>query len=453
LSFEKELYDYSVSKMHLCVKNDEIPDELFRVHNVNRGLRDIHGKGVLTGLTRISEITAFKEEDGKRIPCDGQLWYRGYDIRNLVERYCKERFAFEKLTYLLIFGELPDDKEADGFITMLTKFRDLPTNFVRDVIMKAPSQDIMNSMTRSTLTLASYDPYAQNIDIPNALRQCLMLIATFPMLAIYAYHAYSHYENKESMYIHRPDPELSTAENILMMLRPDQTYSPTEASVLDAALVLHMEHGGGNNSTFTTRVVTSSGSDTYATIAAAMSSLKGPRHGGANIKVVQMMDNIRDNIKDQEDDEEILFYLKRILKKEIFDQKGLIYGMGHAVYSVSDPREQIFRGFVQRLAEEKGRNRDLCLYQKIEKLAPGVIEKECRIYKGVSPNVDFYSGFVYDMLGIPQVLYTPLFAIARISGWTAHRIEELVGSGKIMRPAYLSVMEKREKQHENETAF
>ena len=273
------------------------------------------------------------------------------------------------------------------------------------------------------------------------------------MLAIYAYHAYSHYENKESMYIHRPDPELSTAENILMMLRPDQTYSPTEASVLDAALVLHMEHGGGNNSTFTIRVVTSSGSDTYATIAAAMSSLKGPRHGGANIKVVQMMDNIRDNIKDQEDDEEILFYLKRILKKEIFDQKGLIYGMGHAVYSVSDPREQIFRGFVQKLAEEKGRSRDLCLYQKIEKLAPGVIEKECRIYKGVSPNVDFYSGFVYDMLGIPQVLYTPLFAIARISGWTAHRIEELVGSGKIMRPAYLSVMEKREKQHENETAF
>jgi len=446
LSFEKELYDYSVSKMHLCMKNDEIPDSLFRIHNVNRGLRDIHGKGVLTGLTRISEITAFKEEDGKRIPCEGQLWYRGYDIRNLVDQYCKERFAFEKLTYLLIFGELPDEEEAHGFINMLTKFRDLPTNFVRDVIMKAPSKDIMNSMTRSTLTLASYDPYAQYIDIPNALRQCLMLIATFPMLAIYAYHAYSHYENKGSMYIHRPDPELSTAENVLMMLRPDQAYTRTEASVLDAALVLHMEHGGGNNSTFTTRVVTSSGSDTYATIAAAMSSLKGPRHGGANIKVVQMMNNIRDNIKDQEDDEEILFYLNLILKKEAFDRNGLIYGMGHAVYSISDPREQILRNFVQQLAEEKGRNRDLRLYQKIEKLAPGAIEKKSRIYKGVSPNVDFYSGFVYDMLGIPQVLYTPLFAVARISGWTAHRIEELVGSGKIIRPAYLSVMERREKE-------
>ena len=443
LSFEKDLYDYSVSNVHLCEKNDDIPDELFRVHNVYRGLRDIHGKGVLTGLTRISEITAFREEGGERIPCDGQLWYRGYNIRDLVDQYCGERFAFEKLTYLLVFGELPDDQAADGFIKMLARFRDLPTNFVRDVVMKAPSKDIMNSMTRSTLTLASYDPYAQRNDLPNALRQCLQLIAAFPMLAIYGYHAYSHYENKGSMYIHRPAPELSTAENILRMLRPDQTYSHTEANVLDAALVLHMEHGGGNNSTFTTRVVTSSGSDTYATIAAAMSSLKGPRHGGANIKVVQMMDDIRNNVKDQEDDDELRFYLNRILKKDAFDRKGLIYGMGHAVYSVSDPREQIFRSYVQQLAEEKGRNSDLRLYQKVEKLAPGVIGKECRIYKGVSPNVDFYSGFVYDMLGIPQELYTPLFAIARISGWSAHRIEELVGNGKIIRPAYLSVMEKK----------
>lgn len=300
----------------------------------------------------------------------------------------------------------------------------------------------MNSMTRSTLTLASYDPYAQKTDIPNALRQCLMLIATFPMLAIYAYHAYSHYEKKESMYIHRPDPELSAAENILAMLRPDQRYSSTEANVLDAALVLHMEHGGGNNSTFTTRVVTSSGSDTYATIAAAMSSLKGPRHGGANIKVVQMMENIRDNIQDQEDDDEIRDYLSRILKKDAFDHNGLIYGMGHAVYSISDPRELSLKLFVQKLAEEKKRQKDLALYQKIESLAPEVIAGERRIYKGVSPNVDFYSGFVYDMLGIPRELYTPLFAIARISGWSAHRIEELVGGGKIIRPAYMSVMEK-----------
>jgi len=442
MSFEKELYDYSVSKTALCIANDTIPDELFREYNVNRGLRDVHGKGILTGLTRISEITAFREINGSRIPCAGQLFYRGYDIHYLVKRYCGNRFAFEKLTYLLLFGELPTDAEADIFIGMLNRFRDLPTNFVRDVIMKAPSKDIMNSMTRSTLTLASYDPYAQKTDIPNALRQCLMLIATFPMLAIYAYHAYSHYEKKESMYIHRPDPELSAAENILAMLRPDQRYSSTEANVLDAALVLHMEHGGGNNSTFTTRVVTSSGSDTYATIAAAMSSLKGPRHGGANIKVVQMMENIRDNIQDQEDDDEIRDYLSRILKKDAFDHNGLIYGMGHAVYSISDPRELSLKLFVQKLAEEKKRQKDLALYQKIESLAPEVIAGERRIYKGVSPNVDFYSGFVYDMLGIPRELYTPLFAIARISGWSAHRIEELVGGGKIIRPAYMSVMEK-----------
>ena len=443
MSFEKELYDYSVSKMHLCVKNDEIPEELFQKHKVNRGLRDVHGRGVLTGLTRISEINGFREEGGNRIPCEGQLWYRGYDIRYLVEQYCRERFAFEKLTYLLLFGELPSVDEANTFIGMPTKFRDLPTNFVRDVIMKAPSKDIMNSMTRSTLTLASYDPYVHHIDIPNALRQCLLLIATFPMLAIYAYHAYSHYENKSSMYIHRPDPFLSAAENMLMMLRPDQKFSSTEARVLDAALVLHMEHGGGNNSTFTTRVVSSSGSDTYATVAAAMSSLKGPRHGGANIKVVQMMENIRNNVRDQEDEEEIKNYLHRILKKEAFDKQGLIYGMGHAVYSISDPREQIFKSFVQQLAEEKGRQQDLRLYQKVEKLAPGAIADERQIYKGVSPNVDFYSGFVYDLLGIPQELFTPLFAIARISGWSAHRIEELVGAGKIIRPAYMSVMQRQ----------
>lgn len=440
MSFEKELYDYSVSKMDLCIKNDTIPDDLFETHNVNRGLRDVHGKGVLTGLTRISEITAFREEQGKRIPHHGQLFYRGYDIHYLIEHYCRDRFAFEKLTYLLLFGELPSDEESLLFIKILNKSRDLPTHFVRDVIMKAPSKDIMNSMTKSTLTLASYDPYALQTDIPNVIRQCLMLITTFPMLAIYAYHAYSHYENRGSMYIHRPDPELSAAENILTMLRPDQQYSKIEANVLDTALVLHMEHGGGNNSTFTTRVVTSSGSDTYATIAAAMSSLKGPRHGGANIKVVQMMENIRDNLHDQEDEAEIKNYLTRMMKKEVFDRSGLIYGMGHAVYSVSDPREKIFKRFVRILAKEKGPQKDLDLYQKIEKIAPEVIANERQIYKGVSPNIDFYSGFAYDMLGIPRELYTPLFAIARISGWSAHRIEELVGAGKILRPAYMSVM-------------
>jgi citrate synthase len=302
----------------------------------------------------------------------------------------------------------------------------------------------MNSMTRSILTLASYDSNAQSTDIDNVIRQSIMLISVFPMLAIYGYHAYNHYENLESMYIHRPDPKKSTAENILLMLRPDKQYTDTEARVLDAALMLHMEHGGGNNSTFTTRVVTSSGSDTYATIAAAMSSLKGPKHGGANIKVMEMMDNIRQNVHDYQDDDEIRSYLTQMLNGEVFDHKGLIYGMGHAVYSVSDPRERIFKSFVSKLAIEKGRDEDMALYEKIEKLAPEVISAKRKIYKGVSPNVDFYSGFVYNMLGIPTELYTPIFAIARITGWSAHRLEELVGKEKIIRPAYLSVMEKKE---------
>jgi citrate synthase len=310
--------------------------------------------------------------------------------------------------------------------------------------MKAPTKDVMNSMTRSILTLASYDPYAQRTDLGNVIRQSIMLIATFPMLAIYGYHAYNHFENMESMYIHRPDPEMSTAENILMMLRPDKQFTTTEARVLQAALMLHMEHGGGNNSTFTTRVVTSSGSDTYATIAAAMSSLKGPRHGGANLKVMEMMDNIRENVHDWSDDEEIEKYLTRMIKGSVFDHKGLIYGMGHAVYSLSDPRERVFKRFVDRLCVEKGRETDLMLYKKIEDIAPRVIAKERKIYKGVSPNVDFYSGFVYDMLDIPIELYTPFFALARITGWSAHRLEEIVGMGKILRPAYMSVMKRME---------
>ena len=430
--------------MGMTVKNDEIPDELFRQYMVNRGLRDINGKGVLTGLTNISEINSFREIDGKRVPIDGELWYRGYSIETLVKRFADDRYAYEILTYLLLFGELPDKEQKQEFIRVLSTARNLPTNFVRDVIMKAPTKDIMNSMTRSILTLASYDKYAQQTDLANVIRQSINLIATFPMLAIYGYHAYNHYENLESMYIHRPDPDMSTAENILMMLRPDRKFTRTEAKVLQAALLLHMEHGGGNNSTFTTRVVTSSDSDTYATIAAAMSSLKGPKHGGANIKVMEMMDNIRENVRDWTDDEEIEDYLTRMIKGSVFDHKGLIYGMGHAVYSLSDPRERIFKSFVARLSVEKGRTTDMALYQKIEEIAPRVIAGERQIYKGVSPNVDFYSGFVYDMLGIPVELYTPIFALARITGWSAHRLEEIVGMGKILRPAYMSVMKRKE---------
>ena len=430
--------------MGRTVKNDKIPDELFQQYMVNRGLRDVNGKGVLTGLTNISEIISFEERDGKRIPVDGQLWYRGYNVEKLISMFGDDRFGYEALTYLLLFGELPDAGQREDFLKILSEARDLPTNFVRDVIMKAPTKDIMNSMTRSILTLASYDQYAQQTDLGNVIRQSIMLIATFPMLAIYGYHAYNHYENLESMYIHRPDPEMSTAENILMMLRPDRKFTATEAKVLQAALLLHMEHGGGNNSTFTTRVVTSSGSDTYATIGAAMSSLKGPRHGGANIKVMEMMKNIRENVRDWKDDDEIAAYLTRILKGSVFDHKGLIYGMGHAVYSLSDPRERVFCSFVERLSVEKGRDEDLMLYKKIEEIAPKVIAEERKIYKGVSPNVDFYSGFVYDMLGFPVELYTPLFAIARITGWSAHRLEEIVGMGKILRPAYMSVMKRIE---------
>lgn len=441
MGYSRDVSAYAGAHRNMVVRNDTISDELYSEKDVKRGLRDINGKGVVVGLTNISEIISFTEKDGKRVPCDGQLWYRGHNIRNLMKEYSKERFGYETLAYLLLFGELPDALDKEEFIRMLTISRDLPTNFTRDVIMKAPTRDIMNSMTRSILTLASYDNESQDTDLKNVIRQSLNLIAVFPMLAIYAYHAYNHYENLESMYIHRPDDALSTAENILMMLRPDKKYSPVEARVLDVCLMLHMEHGGGNNSTFTTRVVTSSGSDTYATIAAAMSSLKGPRHGGANLKVMEMMDNIRENITDWKDDDEVRSYLNKIVMKEAFDRTGLIYGMGHAVYSISDPRERIFKTFVSQLAAEKGMDDELGLYNKIEELAPKVIADKRHIYKGVSPNVDFYSGFVYKMLDIPVELYTPIFAIARIAGWSAHRLEEIVGMGKIMRPAYVSIME------------
>ena len=442
---KKELAAYAASKQEICVANDTISDNLFVEYGVNRGLRDLNGKGVLTGLTNISKITSFKDgEDGKRVPCDGELWYRGYNVQTLITELEPDEFGFEKTAYLLLFGQKPTSEEQEEFAAVLGKSRTLPSNFTRDVIMKAPSKDIMNSMTRSILTLASYDGLISDSSVANNIRQCINLIATFPMLAVYGYHAYNHYENNQSMYIHRPDPKLSTAENFLRMLRNDNKYSPLEARVLDVALMLHMEHGGGNNSTFTTRVVTSAGTDTYSAIAAAMSSLKGPKHGGANIKVMEMMQDIRKNVKDWGDRDEVRAYLAKMLDGEVFDKKGLIYGMGHAVYSISDPRERVFKGYVEKLAVVKGRDREMNLYNLIEELAPELIAEKRHIFKGVSPNVDFYSGFVYEMLGIPMELYTPLFAIARIVGWSAHRIEELIGMNKIIRPAYMSVMEEIE---------
>ena len=438
---EEQLANYAAQKKALCVENDTISDSLFQEYGVNRGLRDINGKGVLTGLTNISKIVSFKEdENGKTVPCDGELWYRGYNVKTLINSIGKDEFGFEDATYLLLFGELPDKQELKEFCQVLGESRTLPTNFTRDVIMKAPSKDIMNSMTRSILTLAAYDPDTSVQTIENNIRQSIQLIANFPMLAVYGYHAYNHYENDKSMYIHRPDPSLSTAENFLRMLRADKKYTKLEAQVLDVALMLHMEHGGGNNSTFTTRVVTSAGTDTYSAIAAAMSSLKGPKHGGANIKVMEMMNDIRTNVKDWADRDEVRAYLARMLDGEVFDHKGLIYGMGHAVYSLSDPRERIFKSYVEHLAVAKERQKDMLLYNTIEELAPELIAEKRHIFKGVSPNVDFYSGFVYEMLGSPVELYTPLFAIARITGWSAHRLEEIVGMNKIIRPAYKSVM-------------
>ena len=427
-----------------CLTNGSIDKSLYEQHNVNRGLRDRHGNGVVTGLTSISEITAYKTENGEKVPCDGKLLYRGYNIFDLVGGDVKEkRLGFEETAYLLLFDELPNESELNDFSELLGMMRVLPTNFVRDVIMKAPSKDIMNTMTRSILTLASYVENTSNLSIENVLRQCLMLISEFPMLAVYGYHAYNHYECDDSMYIHRPDPKLSTAENILLMLRPDKKYSPLEAQVLDVALMLHMEHGGGNNSTFTTHVVTSAGSDTYSVMAAALSSLKGPKHGGANIKVVEMIKDLKENVSDCSDRDQIKEYLLKLLNKEAFDKSGLIYGMGHAVYSKSDPRAVIFKRFVQQIAEEKGRMDDFALYSAVEDLAPQVIAEKRKIYKGVSPNVDFYSGFVYSMLDIPSELYTPMFAIARIVGWSAHRIEELINADKIIRPAYKSVLSEK----------
>ena len=419
-----------------ALRNNGIdPDDYVR-YDVKRGLRDLNGKGVLAGLTEISDIVAKKVVDGVEVPCDGKLYYRGIDVEQLVEGALKEgRFGFEETAYLLLLGHLPDREELDSFTRQLSYYRSLPNNFVRDVVLKAPSQDIMNSLARSVLNLVSYDDRCDDITLPNVMRQCVQLIALFPMLSVYGYQAYT-YKSGNSLYIHAPQAELSTAENILSLLRPDSSYSFWEAHVLDICLTLHAEHGGGNNSTFTTHVVTSSGTDTYSCMAAALASLKGPRHGGANIKVVRMFEDMKEQVRDWKDEDEVRHYLRALLDKKAFDKAGLIYGMGHAVYSLSDPRANLLRSFVEKLSREKGRNEEYELYSLVERLGPEVIAGERKMYKGVSANVDFYSGFVYHMLDLPLELYTPIFAMARIAGWSAHRIEELINMGKIIRPAY-----------------
>lgn len=426
---------------NICYQNSRMDVSLYGKYDVKRGLRDLNGKGVLAGLTQISNIVAYKEENGESVPCEGELYYRGINVQDLTKGFLREnRYGFEEVTYLLLFGVLPTEEQLKEFNIMLGAQRSLPRNFVRDVIMKAPSRDMMNTLSRSVLTLYSYDKNPEDISFPNVLRQCINLIAVFPMLSVYGYQAHQHYNKDKSLYIHNPKRELSTAENILRMLRPDKKYTPLEAKILDLALVLHMEHGGGNNSTFTTHVVSSSGTDTYSAIAAALGSLKGPKHGGANIKVVSMFDEMKREVHDWTDEEEVSAYLVKLLHKEAFDRRGLIYGIGHAVYSISDPRAQIFKKFVEQLAHEKHREKDYALYAMVERLAPEIIGRERHIYKGVSANVDFYSGFVYSMLDLPLELYTPMFAIARIVGWSAHRMEELINTDKIIRPAYKNVM-------------
>jgi citrate synthase len=439
--FSRELLDRLAGMAEKC---SYINPELYTKYEVKRGLRDISGRGVLAGLTEIGEVHAYIIDENEMVPCEGKLYYRGYDIQELVKGFLKDRrFGFEETCYLLLFGSLPDKTELAEFEKNLADFRKLPDGFVRDMIMKATAKDMMNMMSRSVLALYSYDDRADDTSVSNVLRQCLHLIACFPLLAVYGYQAYAHYHGNKSLYIHGPRSDLNTAENILHMLRPDSKYTELEATLLDLALVLHAEHGGGNNSTFTTHVVTSSGTDTYSTIAAALGSLKGPRHGGANIKVVQMFEDIKANVKDWNDDEEIAVYLEKLLNKQAFDKSGLIYGMGHAVYSLSDPRAEIFKVHVENLAKSKGLEKEFNLYANVERIAPQVIGRLRKIYKGVAANIDFYSGLVYGMLDLPPELFTPIFAISRISGWSAHRIEEIVNNGKIIRPAYKSIAAKK----------
>ena len=436
---------YAERQIDACQELFEIEPDQYFANNVQRGLRDVNGNGVLVGLTNISTVNSKRIIDGKTVPIEGELFYRGYKINDLIDGlYDRNHFGFEEIAYLLLFGELPDVGQLKEFRNIISMNRTLPTNFMRDIILKAPSKDIMNSMTRSVLTLASYDEKMADTSLENVLQQSIKMIAQFPMLAVYAYQAYNHYELGGSLYIHRPDRSKSMAENILRMLRPDSSYTELEARALDAALILHMEHGGGNNSTFTTRVVTSSGADTYSVLASALSSLKGPKHGGANIKVMEMMEDIRTHVKDTKDEEEVAEYLKKILHKEAFDHTGLIYGVGHAVYSLSDPRALILEDYAKKLAAANGLSDEYKLYQTVAERGLDLIRKERNIYKGVCVNVDFYSGFLYSMLGIPTELYTPIFAMARVVGWCAHRMEQLINEDKIMRPAYKSVSENRE---------
>ncbi len=428
------------------VKNtDYIDKELYTKYNVNRGLRDLNGKGVLVGLTGISEVTAKKEVNGELVPCHGELYYRGYNIEDIIKGIPLEsHFGFEECTYLLLFGELPTKAELDNFTSLLSGYRSLPTSFVRDIIMKAPSRDMMNTLARSVLTLYSYDTHADDTTIPNVLRQCLELISLFPLLSVYGYQAYRHFHDGKSLFIHNPRPEYSTSENILSILRPDSSFTPLEAKLLDIALIIHMEHGGGNNSTFTNHLVSSSGTDTYSAMAASLGSLKGPKHGGANLKVVRMFDDMMEKVSDWTSEDEVGRYLEDLLEGRAFDNAGLIYGMGHAIYSLSDPRAKILRYFTEKLSKEKGLEDQFALYTLVERLAPEIIADKRKMYKGVSANVDFFSGFAYRMLGLPEELYTPIFAIARVAGWSAHRMEELTGGGKIMRPAYMSIHEHRD---------
>lgn len=421
-------------------KSSLINPELFSKYNVKRGLRDLDGKGVLVGLTEIGEVHSYILDENEMIPVAGRLIYRGIDIRNLVDGFIgDDRYGFEETCYLLLFGNLPDKNSLQEFEQLLAINQTLPEDFARGMIMSAPSKDIMNGLARNVLDLYSFDGDADNTSIKNVLKQCIRLIACFPSLAVYGYQAFTHYHGNQSLIIHSPRPDLSIAENILHMLRPDSKFTKLEAKLLDLALVLHAEHGGGNNSSFVTHVVTSTGTDTYSVMAAALGALKGPKHGGANIKVVQMFEEMKLNLKDWNDSEEIKSFLTKILKKEAFDKSGLIYGIGHAVYSISDPRSVIFKEYVAQLAKEKGLEEEYNLYAKVEELSPEVIGRVNKMYKIVSANVDFYSGFVYRMLDIPQEMFTPIFAISRIVGWSAHRIEEIVNAGKIIRPAYKSV--------------
>jgi citrate synthase len=429
----------------MAESRSQVDSSLYVKYDVKRGLRDISGKGVLAGLTQIGEVQAQTQVGDESVPGPGRLIYRGIDINEIVAGFLSEgRDGFEEACYLLLFGELPDAEELERFKELLVSYRVLPDNFVHDSILKLCSRDMMNALAQSVLALYVFDDRADDIDIPNILRQSILLIATFPLLAAYSYRAHSYHYKHKSLVIHSPDPQLSTAANFLHMLRRDSQYTPLEAQLLDLALVLHAEHGGGNNSTFTAHVVTSSGTDTYSAVAAALGSLKGPRHGGANIKVVQMFEDMKQHLSDWEDDKQLEDYLLKLLNKEAFDRSGLIYGVGHAVYSVSDPRTIILRDHVGKLANEKGMADEMRLYEKVEKLAPEVISHKRKMYKGVSANVDFYSGFLYRLLDIPVELFTPLFAMARIAGWSAHRIEEIANAGKIIRPAYKSVAAQRE---------